>query len=724
MARALDKTPHKLSPPPPTFTATAESIILEAENLIAFSRQVQDAVIANVDAQNATFANTIVPLAHAENTRLLKARRLMFYRNTSPSADIRNASGRAAELFEEFDYEIAMSKDLFLLIDAVHRRVESGEEKVDAEDRHLVAQMREHHARHGVTLTDPDKKKRFAEIREKLDELVGLFYKNLDAEDVAGDDAGLWFTKAELDGLEDSFLGGLKKKTDSGDEKFLVKNFNPVFSSAHSAESRKRAFIASENKYNDNVAVYKQIAVLRDEAARLLGFANHADFMVGGRMIRSLEEVKAFLKGLIAKLSDAGKREMDQLKQLKKENLELRGEQFDGHFFRWDLNYYQNILMTRFLSVKTSKIREYLPLPAVVTNILAAFGDLFGLEFVEITKDNSEKLIPSIAEKDLLWHEDIQLFGVWDADEDDEFLGYLYLDLYERNGKSQGMRASNIEPGFVREDGTRQHPSVALLWNLPKSTPEKPTLLSRMELQRYLLHEFGHGIHDLASKTRYARFHGPSGTVIDFGEAPSQVLENWAWTPSQLKKLSRHYSTLSPAYLKHWQESSNGEPAPPETMPDDMIEALMNVRYLTDASFTLNQLHLAAFDLAIYQPKTHEEAKNLNISAIWNTLKQKICLIEGPLDQGDEWGHGYTDLSTFITSDYTAGYYSYYIANLYSADIFDTFFKDDPESSSAGRRYRRELLEKGGSLGEMNIMRQYLGRDGRPESLYKELNLG
>ncbi len=182
-----------------------------------------------------------------------------------------------------------------------------------------------------------------------------------------------------------------------------------------------------------------------------------------------------------------------------------------------------------------------------------------------------------------------------------------------------------------------------------------------MEIQRYLLHELGHGIHDVVSKTRYARFHGPAGTVIDFGAAPRPILAPWTWIPSQLKKMSRHYSTLSPEYFKHWEEKSNGEPAPPESMPDHMIEALVNSRYINDALFTLNQLHLCAFDLAIYQPQSHEAANDMNISAMWSTLKQQICLVDRPMDWGDEWDHGYTDFGPSMHSDYIAGYYCYYM---------------------------------------------------------------
>lgn len=174
-----------------------------------------------------------------------------------------------------------------------------------------------------------------------------------------------------------------------------------------------------------------------------------------------------------------------------------------------------------------------------------------------------------------------------------------------------------------------------------------------------LFHELGHGIHDIVSKTIYSRFHG-TNTVIDFGEAPSQMLENWCWTPSQLKSLSRHYSSLSSEHLRFWEEQADGKPKPPQHIPEEMIESLIGAKYVNGAMSHLRQLHLGIFDMTVHQPESHEEIEDLNITAKYNSLRREIWLIEGPeaLGHGNEWGHGQANFGHLMSS-YDVGYYSY-----------------------------------------------------------------
>ena len=175
-----------------------------------------------------------------------------------------------------------------------------------------------------------------------------------------------------------------------------------------------------------------------------------------------------------------------------------------------------------------------------------------------------------------------------------------------------------------------------------------------------LFHELGHGIHDLVSKTIYSRFHGTS-TVMDFGEAPSQMLENWCWTASQLKALSRHYSSLSSECFKSWEEQAEGKSKPPEQIPDEMIENLIVTKHVNGALFNLHQLHLGIFDMMVHEPESYESIENLNISARYNNnLRMEILQTEGPkaLGQGDEWGHGQANFG-HLMSVYNAGYYGF-----------------------------------------------------------------
>jgi len=185
----------------------------------------------------------------------------------------------------------------------------------------------------------------------------------------------------------------------------------------------------------------------------------------------------------------------------------------------------------------------------------------------------------------------------------------------------------------------------------------KPSLLKHDEVVT-LFHELGHGIHDLVSRTIYSRFHG-TNTVRDFVEAPSQMLENWCWTPSQLRSLSHHYSYLSPDYEAAYRESSGEASKPSERIPDDLIISIINTKHVNDALFNLRQLHFGMFDMAVHEPASHDDVQKLDITQLFNKLRHDISQLDGPeaLDsKGDwSWGNGQATFGHLI-GGYDAGY--------------------------------------------------------------------
>ena len=213
----------------------------------------------------------------------------------------------------------------------------------------------------------------------------------------------------------------------------------------------------------------------------------------------------------------------------------------------------------------------------------------------------------------------------------------------------------------MTKEGKRRYPATALVCNFSKPTPKKPSLLKHDEVVT-LFHELGHGIHDLVSRTTYSRFHGTS-TVRDFVEAPSQMLENWCWTPSQLKSLSRHYSSLSAEYLQAWREQAGGdskEAKPAEKIPDQLIANLIKTKHVNDALFNLRQLHFGIFDMTVHEPGSHEAIEALKVSETYNELRKEISQLDGPevLGEGSAWGNGEATFGHLI-GGYDAGYYGY-----------------------------------------------------------------
>ena len=217
-----------------------------------------------------------------------------------------------------------------------------------------------------------------------------------------------------------------------------------------------------ENKCPENVAIFKEIMVLRDEAARILGYPNHAAFRIENKMARTTETVDAFLADLKSRLTSGGRKELERLKQLKKTDMESRGERFDGRFFLWDYGFYRQMMLRKDYSVNHQRISEYFPLETTVRGMLSIFEHLFGLSFHEVNIEEGKSSIELGTDNGLVWHEGVQMFSVCDSkDEHEPFLGYLYMDLWSRDKKYSGPSNWNIQPvNYIHQTFLSQYTDV------------------------------------------------------------------------------------------------------------------------------------------------------------------------------------------------------------------------------------------------------------------------
>lgn len=437
--------PEQLKKPPqapPLFTATPDSILADTKRLIETSRSVQDRVASSVKPADATFANTLLPLAQDENAMALEAHILAFYQAVSTDQKLRDASSEAEKLLDDFAIETAMREDLYLLVDAALKK----NEPLDPESRRLLEKEHKDYIRNGLGLPAGPKRDRFKEIKKRLSQLSIEFQKNLNEEN-----GGLWFTPEELDGVPEDVLSGLQKGEGENEGKlrltFKYPDLFPALKYAKNSETRKKLAIANENKCNQNVPLFKEAIVLRDEAARLLGYPNHAAFRIEDKMAKTPETVDKFLGDLRSRLKDGGLKEIEHLKQLKKSDVEARGESFDGNYYLWDHRFYDRLMLEKEYSLDQQKIAEYFPLQTTIRGMLEIFEHLFGLQFVQITGADRDAISPTGKGDDIVWHEDVQVFSVWDDEgQGSGFVGYLYLDLHPREGKYGHAANFNLQP--------------------------------------------------------------------------------------------------------------------------------------------------------------------------------------------------------------------------------------------------------------------------------------
>ncbi|KAK4548385.1 hypothetical protein LTR36_010256 [Oleoguttula mirabilis] len=704
---------------PPLFTHTPESLIKDTERFIDASKALQDKIVKDVTPENAQFKNVLLPFARDDNAMALESHIIGFYQAVSVDAKLRDASTEAEKKMDDFAIEASMREDIFNLVDAVFKK-QKDDQDLDAESRRLLEKDHKGYVKMGLGIPAGPQRDRFKAIKKRLSELGITFQKNLNEEQ-----GGLWFTPEELDGVPEDVTSNLKqgeKGTANEGKLWLTFKYPDLFPTqkyCKNADTRHKVFISNENKCNVNVALFKEAIVLRDEAARLLGYPNHATFRIEDKMAKTPKTVDDFLGDLRERLAPGGVQEIEKLKELKKTETGSADK-----YFLWDHRFYDTLMLERDFQLDQNRIAEYFPLQTSIEGMLNIFEELFGLAFVKLESEERNAISETGKGDDIVWHPEVQVFSVWDDEgEGNGFVGYLYLDLFPRDGKYGHAANFNLQPGFITENGTRRYPATALVCNFSKPTSKKPSLLKHDEVVT-LFHELGHGIHDLVSKTIYSRFHGTS-TVRDFVEAPSQMLENWCWTPSQIKSLSKHWSHLSPEYKQAWEASAkDGEKQPAADMPDDLIDSIVNTRHVNDALFNLRQLHFGIFDMTVHEPASHKDVEKLDASVTYNVLRHELSKLDGPeaLGEGDAWGHGQATFGHLI-GGYDAGYYGYLSSQVYSADMFHTVFKKNPMDGKEGRRYRHTVLERGGSQDEMQTLEDFLGRKPSTESFYKELGV-
>lgn len=425
---------------PPLFTKDASTIIPEVERLIAQSRKIQETILATVNPETATFSNVLLPLARNQNSvsRILPV--LSFYEAVSTDEQLQDASTEAKKLFAEFEIEMNTHEGMFALVDAVVKK----NEELEAEDKRFLERCHRNFLRNGLGVT-AEKRERFKEIQKQLHQLASDFEKNL-----REGNKGIWFEEENLTGLPKDLVASLTRGTGEHEEKLLLPfgfpHVSTVLKYATNSETRRIYYTAMDNRCPKNVNVFKEIMVLRQESAQLLGYANHAAFRIEDKMAKTPENVMSFLDDLHSRLSAEVKAEVDELKELKKQDLESRGEKSDGKMYLWDQPFYNRMMLEKESEIDRQQIAEFFPLETTVTGVLGIFSQLFGLVFEEVVGEGRDALSSTGKGEDLVWQEDVQIYAVWDDEQEGgSFVGYLYLDLYPREGKYGGMCNMNLQ---------------------------------------------------------------------------------------------------------------------------------------------------------------------------------------------------------------------------------------------------------------------------------------
>lgn len=621
------------------------------------------ALIAIPQAER-TFENTIMGYERAFDNYGNALGMSGFLSYVSTDKQFRDAANDLQMQISQYMVDVATRRDVYKAI----REYTDTNPRLDPVQAKLVKEMLIGFKNSGMDLNDADLEKFKALNKEKAEYII-KFDKNIQEYKDP-----LAVTQEQLRGLGEDYIQKLSK-TDDG--KYLVTldypDYVPFMQNADDEQARKEL----EFKFNrrggqENVELLEKTLTLRREIARLLGYKNHAELRLEDRMAKNPKTVMAFLKDLQKKLKPLGKKEDKEMIAYKNSKTGKNSRTL----YSWESGYWSNKFRKENLELDSEKIKEYFPSQVVIDGMLDLFGGVFGITFEPVD-------IP-------VWHPDVKAFKIKDK-ASGELVAYFYMDLYPREGKYKHAACFGLVEGEEKQDGTYQNPFVAIVANLNKPSGDTPSLLKHSEVET-LFHEFGHVLHNALTKAKYSAFSGTS-VSWDFVEAPSQMLERWAWDPQVLKKISRHYQTG-------------------ESLPDDLIKRMIAAKNFGAGGMYLRQDFFAQYDMTLHTADTTPDTTKLYFE-----LTKKIRglpLTKGTIPQAS-FGH--------IMGGYDAGYYGYLWSEVIAEDFFGEFKKNGIFNPETGLKFRREILEKGGTLDEEKMVENFLGRPADNKPFLKSIGL-
>lgn len=308
-----------------------------------------------------------------------------------------------------------MRVDVYQVVKAVYDKTDLS--KLDAENARYLEKLELQYRRDGLALSE-EKREKLKELKKRLSDLSIDFQKNINE-----DKTQVTFTKEELAGMPDDFIGGLNK---TEDEKAYIVTMKypdlfPMLNRAQHERVREVMDVTNSTRCKENVKILEEAIQIRDQMAKLLGYANHAAYVLEVRMAKETPKVKSFLLDLADRLRPLAQRELQVLQDLKKSEKAARNEAYDGKFHSWDFRYYHRRLLESEYEVDDEKIKEYFSLSTVTEGMLDLYQHVLNLKFTEVKQ-------PPV------WHADVQMYEVRDGQSND-IVGFFYLDLFPRDGK-------------------------------------------------------------------------------------------------------------------------------------------------------------------------------------------------------------------------------------------------------------------------------------------------
>lgn len=642
----------------PTYPVTPDEVKTLAAKAIETAEAALTALAAQ-DPAKLTFANTFQAYDAISGQGSNAFAIMSTVSESALSKEMRDTANEMNVKLQEWSVGLDYREDIYRTLKAYA----DTKPALDREQQRLVDEVMRGYRRAGLGLPAAERK----EVERLRKDLAGL--ETQFAININSARAPLDFTAEELAGVPESFLNAPGVKQADGRYRVLANvtwHRDAILENARSEATRLKLNHARLSLATaKNIPVLAKLVVLRADIAHRLGYANWADYQTETRMAKNGATALKFEADLVAGLQPKFDAEMKILQALKAADTGKPDAVIDLA----DVPYYQNRLKKERYAVDTEALRVYFPYQATLEGMFAIYQKIFGLKFTEVAAP-------------YVWAPGVQLYVVQDAATGAP-MGAFYLDMFPREGKFNHFACFPQKIGGVLPDGRYDLPVAALLCNFPEPSEGKPSLLKHNDVET-LFHEFGHVMHGMLSRSRFAAQSGFS-VPRDFVEAPSQMLENWVWDKAVLDTFAADYRD------------------PAKKIPADTIAALTAARQATDGYFNRRQLAIGSLDLKIHTLSA-DEAWLADVAELTNGVTGAIT-IAPPAD---------TAWAAYIghLAGYDAGYYGYLWAKVMAIDMASVF-KSAPGGfldEKVGLRLRHEVYGVGHTRDVGESVEKFLGR--------------
>ena len=625
------------------------------------------------NTEEPTFDNTIGALDRAGE--LLTRVSTTFFAQASANTNdsLQNIELEISPKLAGYNDEIRLNPDLFKRVKQVYDN--QAQFNLTAEQKFILENLYKEFVRNGANLNKADQDT-LKKLNQRISVLSVTFSQNVLNET---NNYKLVVDKDKLTGLPQSLIDAAaetaKAAGKEGQYAFTTQrpSIFPFLQYSEDRDLRRELFHAYTNRgnngnENDNNKVLAEIVKLRAQRAKLLGYKSHSDLVLEPRMAKTPQNVFNLLDNLWSKAIPVAKNEVTEMQKI----IDKEGGKFKLEPSDWW--YYAEKLRKQKYDLDDNELRPYFKLDNVREGVFTCANKLYGITFEPIAN------CP-------LPHPEAQAYEVKEAD--GSHIGVLYMDFHPRESKRQGAWCGGYRNHHI-VDGKEIAPVVTLVCNFTRPSGELPALLNLEEVET-LFHEFGHALEGLFCKNTY----NMSYIAWDFVELPSQIMEHWATQPELMNTYAKHYQTG-------------------ETIPAKLIAKMDKSKYFNQGFINVELLAASLLDMAYY---TLEAPAVVDVQSFEKAYFDKIGLIPEIVSRYR---------STYflhIIDGYDSGYYSYTWAAVLDNDAFEAFKEKGIFDRATAESFRRNILEKDGTMDAMQMYVNFRGREPQIEPLLKNRGL-